>query len=47
MVVYYLINNEQYMCVCVFRNTMVMEMQELDKLRSQVQDVNVPLEVFE
>ena len=30
-----------------FRNTMVMEMQELDKLRSQVQDVNVPLEVFE
>ncbi|KAK7114877.1 mediator of RNA polymerase II transcription subunit 10-like [Littorina saxatilis] len=28
-------------------NTMVNEMQELDKLRSQVQDVNVPLEVFD
>ncbi|KAL8604012.1 Mediator of RNA polymerase II transcription subunit 10 [Nucella lapillus] len=26
---------------------MVMEMQELDKLKSQVQDVNVPLEVFD
>ncbi|XP_076449937.1 mediator of RNA polymerase II transcription subunit 10-like [Babylonia areolata] len=28
-------------------NSMVMEMQELDKLKSQVQDVNVPLEVFD
>ncbi|XP_025114678.1 mediator of RNA polymerase II transcription subunit 10-like [Pomacea canaliculata] len=28
-------------------NTMVVEMQELDKLRTQLQDVHVPLEVFD
>lgn len=35
---------------CLFdncRQMMVTEMNEIDKLRTQIQDVHVPLEVFE
>jgi mediator of RNA polymerase II transcription subunit 10 len=30
-----------------YRNSIVQGLQEIDKLKSQVQDVHVPLEVFE
>lgn len=33
--------------VCIYRQSLVHGLQEVDKLKSQVQDVHVPLEVFE
>ena len=29
------------------RNTMILGLQEIDKLRSPLQDIQIPLEVFE
>ena len=37
----------RYASVCVCRNMMVAGLQEIDKQRSSVQDVQIPLDVFE
>lgn len=34
-------------CVCFFRNSMIDNMREIEKCKAHVQDVEVPLEVFE
>lgn len=36
-----------YLFIFFFRQGLVTGLQEVDKLKSQVQDVHVPLEVFE
>jgi hypothetical protein len=41
----YRITKEFFLVFC--RNEMITGMQEIDKMKSQMADINVPLEVFE
>lgn len=44
---YYLLIKSNNLCNIIYRQGIVTGLQEIDKLKSQVKDVHVPLEVFE